>query len=67
MEVRKLINSKLVEYQCDECGDGKMLPTGNIFTSYPPLYEHKCNNCGFITNFRVQYPHVEYFDSEAEQ
>ena len=49
----------LVVYQtCDKCGEGIMERDGNeVFASYPPLYPHKCDKCGYKTNYHVSYPY----------
>lgn len=49
-----------VNYHCDECPDGSMLPTGITLTSYPPQYPHKCTNCGATKTFNTIYPYLEY-------
>ena len=68
MEIKTPVNTRMVEYVCDECGEGKMLQEGeSVLAIYPPLYPHKCTNCGCIMNFYVKYPYVEYFDSEEEK
>ena len=64
METKMQINTRMVEYKCDKCGEGKMIPTGIVLLTYPGQYEHKCNNCGFIMNFFAKYPYVEYFNPE---
>lgn len=50
-----------MHYICDECGEGEMLPTGEINLTNPPKVEHKCNNCGQIQVFvDKKYPEVSY-------
>lgn len=67
MEVKKPINTRMVTYQCDECLEGEMLPTGTVLLSNPPKYPHKCTKCGYEMTFSVQYPYVEYFNPGEEQ
>lgn len=45
-----------VDMMCDECLDGKMLPLGYSFASYPPKYPHKCDSCGNEATFEESYP-----------
>ena len=41
-----------VHMKCDKCQNGLMEPDGNIvLTTEPPLYPHKCNNCGYMENY----------------
>ena len=41
-----------VHMKCDKCQNGLMESDGNIvLTSEPPLYPHKCNNCGYMENY----------------
>lgn len=47
---------KVVNYNCDSCKTGKMLPTGISLTCDPPLFQHKCDNCGEINSFHHVYP-----------
>ncbi len=47
-----------VEYVCDECHKGFMIPTGITLTSNPPQYPHKCAECSNTEIFRIQYPKV---------
>ena len=47
-----------VYMKCDKCGNGLMERSGNmIFMSEPPLYPHKCNNCGYEENYPICYPY----------
>lgn len=60
-EREKRVETFLVEYVCDECGRGEMVGTGLTKTVDPPLFEHKCNNCGFTADYRgVHYPGYRY-------
>lgn len=55
-ELVKIKGFKTVNYICDSCKTGKMLPTGIALTSMPPLFQHKCDNCGEINSFIHTYP-----------
>lgn len=53
----------MVIQKCDKCEIGIMERNGNIIlTSEPPLYPHKCNNCGHEEAYAVIYPYqnIEY-------
>ena len=55
------VKTVLVEYECDVCERGTMVRDGNIvITRGPPLYPHKCSNCGHKQNFETQYPTIRY-------
>lgn len=58
-EIKKSVQPVYVRYLCDKCG-GEMLPTGISTASMPPLYQHKCKDCGEIDSFRCTYPRIEY-------
>lgn len=59
------VKTLLVYMKCDECGEGLMEPHGNIVLSVdPPLYPHKCNNCGHVENYRVGYPYTRFVPKE---
>lgn len=63
MEVKCKAKLYMVIQKCDKCGIGRMERNGNmIFTSEPPLYPHKCNNCGHEECYTVAYPYqnIEY-------
>jgi hypothetical protein len=54
-----------VDYMCDSCNAGVMRPTGVMLMSNPPQYPHLCS-CGASATFRVQYPHIEFRDTEYQ-
>ncbi len=57
MEMVAEVKTIIVEMVCDKCGEGKMLPSGNVMlSSNPMLYPHRCNKCGYEENYKVQYP-----------
>ena len=60
-EKRPEVRIFTVRLMCDKCGEGEMKPTGICFTSSPPQYPHKCNNCGAEVTVRGNtYPRTEY-------
>ena len=54
------------EYRCDECGTGKMLPTGYTLTSFPPQYPHSCDSCGAYQVLGRCYPLVEFVEETLD-
>lgn len=54
-----------VDYICDGCNTGAMLPTGVMLLCAPPKWPHKCNHCGAEATFSVKYPSVRFERSEA--
>jgi predicted RNA-binding Zn-ribbon protein involved in translation (DUF1610 family) len=50
------VQTVVVDYVCDSCGEGHMLPTGITLTSNPPQYPHKCDKCGTQDVFLTRYP-----------
>ena len=54
-----------VYMKCDKCQNGLMEPDGNIvLTKEPPLYPHKCNNCGYMENYPFRYPYQKLIPVE---
>ncbi len=60
MERKVKVETFRVDYECDKCHNGNMVPTGNCLMSYPPQHVHVCDNCGYCENFLVSYPAVRY-------
>ena len=60
MEIEKEVKTFVVDYICDKCSKGKMIPTGICLTTSPSQYPHKCNQCNYIETFRTQYPYHHY-------
>lgn len=56
-----------IHYQCDACLMGNMIPTGNVFTTDPPKYEHACEVCGVHKGLDRTYPYskITYKDVET--
>ena len=51
-----------VECVCNECNEGRMIPTGMMLPSNPPQYPHKCSKeeCGAEQNFTEKYPTIRW-------
>lgn len=45
---------KYATYHCDDCPDGRMYTTGNIWDT--DKIEHQCDKCGSFQNFDKCYP-----------
>jgi len=60
--MEKIRRVKPIQYimLCDECGNGEMMPTGVVLTSFPEQYQHVCNECGCVKTYNKQYPFIEY-------
>jgi len=61
-EQKREVKTFVVDMRCDQCEKGNMHPTGEVKTSYPPLYVHICNVCGYNKLYTQHYPRVEYED-----
>lgn len=60
-KIKTKVIVKKVNYICDNCEEGHMLPTGVCLPVNPPLYPHKCDKCGAEMRFRAtKYPHIIY-------
>jgi len=59
MEREIKVKSYKVKYVCDddECKHDVVF-TGEVLTSFPPLYIHKCESCGKKYNLRRSYPYI---------
>lgn len=53
-EVYTEMKTYIVDMQCD-CG-GFMRPTDEANMLNPPQYKHKCECCGGIAYYPIQYP-----------
>jgi len=61
MEEKKEVKTFVVNYICDECGKGKMVPTAGIYlTSNPPQWPHECTHCNNTKTFRICYPYHHF-------
>ena len=60
-EVRYEVKTFVIEYACDECGEGEMKGTGNVLMTSPVNYPHQCNKCGAMKTFTGEkYPKKIY-------
>lgn len=58
MELVAEVKTLTVYMKCDKCKNGLMEPNGsNCLLTEPPLYPHKCNNCGYEENYPFCYPY----------
>ena len=56
--MEKVANARIIQVEnvCDGCGIGLMRPTGEMFDCRPPVFIHRCENCGRTAGFNVKYP-----------
>jgi hypothetical protein len=55
------VNVIKVHARCTECPEGgEYISSGSTLDCNPPLYGHKCDNCGHTCVFPKAYPHIEY-------
>lgn len=59
-ETKTKIQPFQIDYVCNECGEGRMRPTGLALLSHPPKYPHVCDKCGKERIFRESYPKIVY-------
>lgn len=50
----------LVDYDCDECGEGKMRPTESYFTSTQTDFWHACTKCEHQVFLKKRYPYRDF-------
>ncbi len=56
-QISRIAKFQKLEYICDGCAKGMMLPTGNAIRGKG--YEHACNaECGRIEIFPIEYPNI---------
>lgn len=58
-EHRRRVEPVQVNYLCDECSN-PVEQSGTTLMCYPPLYLHRCKQCGREYQFRKQYPYIEW-------
>ena len=63
MEIKQEVKTIQIDYKCDDCINGKLIPNGITRMVFPPLYEHKCDSCDCIKEFNKCYP---YFVNELK-
>jgi len=66
-ETRKEVKQVQVDYRCPKCNKGYLRPTETVFSTYPPQFPHKCNNCDYMETFSKQYPHIDYEEIKTNQ
>jgi hypothetical protein len=59
-EITTLVRTHLLEYRCDKCNNGNMMPNGSATTTYPQRYGHVCTSCGNTEQFDHIYPQLKY-------
>ena len=57
-EMKTAVRTFKIDYVCDECGEGRMRPSGFVYDTNPPSYVHACNKCGNGGEFSWQYPYT---------
>lgn len=59
------VKTLIVQMKCEKCGKGLMEPFGDtVLATYPQQYPHKCNKCGNVENYPVEYPYMRYVPIE---
>ena len=66
-EIRQKVELYRVNLTCPICKEGYMFPTGIVLTSIPPLHQHQCNSCGYITNLEAKYPYYDAVIAAVER
>ena len=68
MQVERPVRMVLVEYVCDECGEGKMVQKGHPKRrEIPWKYPHQCENCGHVEFLNEPpYPRTEWRELATE-
>lgn len=65
MEVVAEVKTLLTHRKCSNCGEGLMERVGDtVYPTSPPIYPHKCNNCGSESGYTVEYPYIRYVPIE---
>lgn len=52
-----------IDFKCPNCTTGYLRPTGQVFTTMPPMIPHRCNNplCNYTQTFTDKgYPYIDY-------
>jgi len=60
MEEKQDVKIVKVSYKCPKCETGYLEPSGTVFTTFPPMFPHKCNVCEYGETFNASYPRIEY-------
>lgn len=65
-EKKTRIDTFRVDMICDQCREGKMLPTGITINATDPIqYEHVCVSCGDRLFFKETYPNYRQEEVHA--
>ena len=59
-EIDTEVKTTKVDYRCEECDIGYMIPTGVMLTSSPPQYPHECDVCSNKMTSYIKYPYLRY-------
>lgn len=67
--VENAIETIELDYECDQCHEGKMRPIPNHCvdwsdSSQDAMFKHTCNCCGYAFSFKVKYPTLAYRKKE---
>lgn len=66
-EQHTYVRTVRVNYTCDKCRFGIMVPTGNAAARFNGSdYEHECSTCGHVQDFPCRYPRIEYEEIHDE-
>ena len=60
---------QIVTRKCECGGELKFISSTVTTLECPPHYTHKCNKCGKLESFPVQYPYLHYeylFDGDKD-
>lgn len=55
-----LVRTHCVEYVCDKCNKGNMMPTGRATMTHPQRFEHSCQSCQHVEFLQQPYPAIKY-------
>lgn len=57
-ELKREVKTYIVEFECEECKEGTLVPTGEAYMTYPAQYPHRCTNdkCNEKKTFNYRYP-----------
>jgi len=67
MEERQDVKLVRIEFKCPECETGYLEPTGQVFTTNPPMFPHKCNVCEYGQTFNENYPRLVHEPLDKEE
>ena len=66
-EIKRDVKIVEVDYKCPNCSTGFLRPTGQVYTTNPPMISHRCNNplCNYGQTFtNKSYPYIDYVPIE---